>query len=168
MHLSREKIITTALELLDEYGLPDMTMRRLATQLGAAPGAVYWHFKNKQALIDATARAILEPFLSDQPGTPHQRCTDLRELMLAHRDGAELVSTALTDPNLRRDVIDHLDSAPTVAHSALFFTLGFVSIEQAERQRAGYENNPDSELMDKDAATAQFDACLRAIACPHD
>ena len=38
MHINRESIIDAALSLLDAYGLGDVTMRRVASSLGVAPG----------------------------------------------------------------------------------------------------------------------------------
>jgi len=46
VQLTREDIITTAVELLNSYGFADMTMRRIATTLGVVPGALYWHVAN--------------------------------------------------------------------------------------------------------------------------
>ena len=50
MQLSRERITQAALELLSGYGLADVSMRRVASSLGVAPGALYWHIANKQEL----------------------------------------------------------------------------------------------------------------------
>ncbi|MFG6303991.1 TetR family transcriptional regulator, partial [Corynebacterium hesseae] len=61
MHLSRDAIVSTALELLTRYGLADVTMRRVATNLDVAPGALYWHVANKQSLIAAMTAEILSP-----------------------------------------------------------------------------------------------------------
>lgn len=47
MRLSREQVLATALELLDEVGLDGLTMCRLATALGVQNGATYWHFRSK-------------------------------------------------------------------------------------------------------------------------
>ncbi|MDU7790355.1 MAG: helix-turn-helix domain-containing protein, partial [Corynebacterium sp.] len=41
MHINRESIIDAAISLLDTYGLGDVTMRRVASSLGVAPGALY-------------------------------------------------------------------------------------------------------------------------------
>lgn len=95
MHLNRETIIDTALQLLDDYGLADMTMRRVATTLGVAPGALYWHIANKQALIAAIAEAIVAPIDGDSPTA---LALDLRRCLLAHRDGAEVTSAGLSQP----------------------------------------------------------------------
>ena len=61
VQLYRETIIDQALELLDAYGLADMTMRRVASSLGVAAGALYWHIANKQELITAVAHKIITP-----------------------------------------------------------------------------------------------------------
>ena len=45
--------------MLDRYGLADLTMRRLATELGVQPSALYHHFPNKQALLAAVADEVL-------------------------------------------------------------------------------------------------------------
>ena len=63
MALNRTLILDTALDLLGKYGLADVTMRRVASALDVAPGALYWHLSNKQELIAAMARSILTPVL---------------------------------------------------------------------------------------------------------
>ena len=59
MVLSREKILDTAYEVLATYGLADLSMRRLAQELHVAPGALYYHVKNKQQLLILLADYIL-------------------------------------------------------------------------------------------------------------
>ena len=59
MALSREQVITTAADLLRRYGLGDLSMRRLARELGVAPGALYWHVANKQELLVEVADVLL-------------------------------------------------------------------------------------------------------------
>lgn len=50
--LSREAIVRKALKVLDEHGLPKLSMRKLAAELGAAPMSLYWHVPTKDALIE--------------------------------------------------------------------------------------------------------------------
>lgn len=59
MQLSREHVLAAALGLLDEAGLEQLTMRRLAAALGVQNGAAYWHFRSKQALLEAMADTLL-------------------------------------------------------------------------------------------------------------
>ena len=126
MQLTQDSITKAAISILDEYGLADMTMRRLAKRLSVAPGAIYWHFANKQALIANISRTILAPVLDETnedaeagastPATPAELCALIRASMLAHRDGAELVGAALSQSGLRESLEDHI-TASLVAHT---------------------------------------------------
>jgi AcrR family transcriptional regulator len=49
--LTRERIVRTAIELLDAEGLEGLNMRRLGERLGSAATAVYWHVKSKDNLL---------------------------------------------------------------------------------------------------------------------
>jgi AcrR family transcriptional regulator len=49
--LTRERIIRTAIELLDAEGLEGLNMRSLGERLGCAATAVYWHVKSKDNLV---------------------------------------------------------------------------------------------------------------------
>ncbi|WP_354641833.1 TetR/AcrR family transcriptional regulator [Kitasatospora camelliae] len=49
--LTKDQIVTTAVELLDDEGLEGLNMRSLGKRLGAAATAVYWHVKNKDDLV---------------------------------------------------------------------------------------------------------------------
>ncbi|MEO6115200.1 MAG: TetR/AcrR family transcriptional regulator C-terminal domain-containing protein [Pseudolysinimonas sp.] len=66
--LSRQQIIKTAVELLDEVGPEGLNMRALGTRLGSAATAVYWHVSNKNELIalacDRAWSEVLLPELS--------------------------------------------------------------------------------------------------------
>jgi AcrR family transcriptional regulator len=53
--LSRETVVDGALALTDAEGLDGLTIRRLATHLGVTPMALYWHFKNKDELLEGVA-----------------------------------------------------------------------------------------------------------------
>ena len=98
MRLERPMVIRAALELLEKVGLDGLTTRRLAEELGVQGPALYWHFKNKQELIDEMARALLV-----EAHGPMQEGEDwaawltrtgrrLRDTLLSHRDGARLLA----------------------------------------------------------------------------
>lgn len=91
-----------ALEILDEFGLQDLTIRRLARHLDAAAGAMYWHFPSKQALLGAVADRLLEPLRGFAPADGADWRANaggfaaaLHDCLTSHRDGAEVVSAAL-------------------------------------------------------------------------
>ena len=66
---AREDVAAAALAILDEYGLPDLTMRRLASNLDVQPSALYWHFDNKQTLLAHLADAIIARAVVLQPSS---------------------------------------------------------------------------------------------------
>lgn len=50
--LTKDQIIRTAVELLDDEGLEGLNMRSLGKRLDSAATAVYWHVKNKDDLVE--------------------------------------------------------------------------------------------------------------------
>jgi TetR/AcrR family tetracycline transcriptional repressor len=100
MALSREEVVDGALNLLDKVGLDALTMRRLAQALGVQAGAIYWHFKNKQELVDAVADALMGELEAPlATGSWDQQLGELARRMTAallkRRDAARLTSMAL-------------------------------------------------------------------------
>ncbi len=56
--LSRSAVVDRALALADGEGVDALTIRRLATELGVTPMALYWHFRSKEELIAGLAERI--------------------------------------------------------------------------------------------------------------
>jgi TetR/AcrR family transcriptional regulator, tetracycline repressor protein len=50
--ISREAIVTAAIQLLDREGLAALSMRRLAEELGTGAATLYWHVGSKDGLLD--------------------------------------------------------------------------------------------------------------------
>lgn len=72
--LSRERIVESAVELLDESGEAGLTFRALSTRLRTGPGAIYWHVANKDELLIAATDAVLAPTVEATAGTaPRER-----------------------------------------------------------------------------------------------
>ena len=101
--LSREAVLGAARRIADEEGVDRLTMRRLATELGVVPNAVYTYYPDKEALLDA----LLDDLLAGvEIGDPDQadwrdglvRLMDAsRRLLLAH---PRLVPLFLARPGL--------------------------------------------------------------------
>jgi TetR/AcrR family transcriptional regulator, tetracycline repressor protein len=53
--LTRAAVADRALALADTSGLDALTIRKLATELGVTPMALYWHFHGKEELLDGLA-----------------------------------------------------------------------------------------------------------------
>lgn len=149
---SRSEVVDAAVRLLDDYGLADLTMRRLARELGVSPGALYWHFANKQDLLGAVSDRVLAPTTQAVPATGWRERmlgtgTALRDALLSTTDGAELVSASFAAGTSTRlaAVLDVLTScavdagmdeghAELVGRTLVHYVLGFTSDEQSRIQ----------------------------------
>lgn len=106
MKLQRDAVIRTALDLLDEVGIDGLSTRRLAERLGVQSPALYWHFRNKRALLDAMAAAMMEEAGMRQPVEPGADWRDwmaedarrFRRALLSRRDGARLHAGTRPEP----------------------------------------------------------------------
>ncbi len=54
--LTRDDWITVALDAIADGGLAAVGVEPLAARLGATKGSFYWHFKNRDALLEAAIR----------------------------------------------------------------------------------------------------------------
>jgi TetR/AcrR family tetracycline transcriptional repressor len=106
--LQRETVIRAALDLLDETGVDGLTTRRIATALGVQQPALYWHFKDKAALLDALAETILvENHARSLPMAGEdwrdfllENARSFRYALLAYRDGARVHAGSRPSPAL--------------------------------------------------------------------
>ena len=150
MQLHKRDVVAKAAAILDGYGIADLTMRRLARELEVTPGALYWHFANKQELLGAVADRILAGV---DDVSAHWRiriadiCGQLRDALLSHTDGAELVSASFAAGQSRavEQILAVLaeaageagvDSAHRVqaARTVLHYVLGATADEQSRLQ----------------------------------
>jgi AcrR family transcriptional regulator len=163
VQLTRTDVVDAAVALLDEYGLADLSMRRLATSLGVAPGALYWHVANKQALLGAVAdRILLRAAATDLPAEDEWDARllavagALRDALLSHRDGAEVVAASLAARQVSVPIRDRLaepvraaglaeDEADPAALAVLHFVLGATTDEQSRMQLDSLGALPDDE-----------------------
>lgn len=98
MALTRIKILDTAFALLSQYGLADLSMRRLAAELEVAPGALYYHVKNKQELLASLASrmvARVEFSGQDAASSLQAGCESLYGELAPVREAAEVLRVAL-------------------------------------------------------------------------
>ncbi len=58
VRLDREVILAAAERIVSTEGLRALTMRRIGTELGADPTAVYRHFRNKEELLTRLAERL--------------------------------------------------------------------------------------------------------------
>ena len=83
--LSKDTIIAAAFSLLEKSPtLEQLSMRKVAKQLGVQAPAIYWYFKNKQALLQSMAEAIEEHF--QEPALCGEWYSDLLAFMENYYD----------------------------------------------------------------------------------
>src|SRR3569623_258723 len=153
MAIEREKILDAALALINEVGLDQYTTRKLAERLGVQQPALYWHFKNKSALLDELNDLILARFHRhrfpaegeswDAFTVAHAR--SFRTALLSVRNGARI--NAGTRPSTRQfaEAEQQLElyveagftpaEAQPIANGVARYVVGFVIEEQEERDR---------------------------------
>lgn len=69
--LSRERIVSAAIDLLDSDGESGLTFRVLTERLATGPGAIYWHVANKGELLAAATEAVVADALAHEPAEPN-------------------------------------------------------------------------------------------------
>jgi AcrR family transcriptional regulator len=173
VQLHKRDVVDAATTLLDSYGIADLTMRRLARELDVSPGALYWHFANKQQLLGAVADRILESVGDVSAGWQDRVsgiCGRLRDALLSHTDGAELVSASFAagQSEAMTQILERLATAATeagvdsahtelAARTVVYYVLGFTADEQSRLQwdAAGAEL-PDEQSVLADDAGKRF------------
>lgn len=169
----RDSVARRALALLDEVGLADLSMRRIAAGLDVQPSALYWHFASKQELLAELADRITASI-------PHES-TDvlttargIRDALFAYRDGAELVlstyalqlgssqaQTALTDALRAQGAPDADDRGAAILH----FVLGHATLVQQRMHADSHGALPDAGALDVTAGLdGVFDLGVTALA----
>ncbi|MFD8147078.1 TetR/AcrR family transcriptional regulator C-terminal domain-containing protein [Streptomyces sp. NPDC059708] len=147
--LDKRQAVDTSLRLLNEVGLDGLSLRAIAKELDVQAPALYWHFKNKQELLDEMATEMYRRMTADSTLDPGLSWQDrlltanrgLRTALLRYRDGAKVFSgsrftgtehavgmeaelRALTGAGFT------LHQAVRATTTAYLFTLGFVTEEQ--------------------------------------
>lgn len=166
MALDRKDIIAAAIDLLDEVGIDKLSTRALATRLGVAQPALYWHFSNKGDLLDALNDEMIRRHHDRKVPRAGERWDDflvaharsMRKALLAVRDGARI--SAGTHPTAAQfaDAEQHLrlmveagfpaETALHVSIGVARYVVGFVLEEQSERERSAGET-PDEDFAEE-------------------
>jgi AcrR family transcriptional regulator len=157
--LTRAAVVDRALALADASGLEALTIRKLATELGVTPMALYWHFRGKDELLEGLAeRAWSEIDVTTDPAAPWTDqlrgiLVSLLTVLRAHPAAPQLIArseklhgeSALKATEVTLDILRTAGFSPldasAIARSALWTGLMLVMSE------------PGIELIDEAART---------------
>jgi len=167
--LSRDTVVAAALALADAEGLEALTIRRLATDLGVTPMALYWHFKDKEQLLDGLSEQVLGEMRlpAEEPDRPWEEqlrgvLDALLAVLRAHPAVTEVVKTRvlLSEPGLEltervlgilRAAGFTVEQASQVAMQALITMVGLVAAEPGKTLAEESEDDHDQRLRTKKA-----------------
>jgi AcrR family transcriptional regulator len=165
--LSRDRIVSAAVELLDTVGEGGLTFRALAEHLETGPGAIYWHVAGKTELLGAATGAVIATAIpgDDTDATPREA---MRALALGVFDaidahpwvGTQLAHAPSQSPLLRvferigRQVqaLQVAEAAQFTAASALMNYILGVAGQNAANARANRPDMNRTEFLDAVAA----------------
>jgi AcrR family transcriptional regulator len=88
--LTRERVLEVALRLSDQGGLDSLSMRKLGLELGVEAMALYYHFANREEIVDGLVDLVFSevdvpPGRGDWKAEMRQRAISLRNVLLRHR-----------------------------------------------------------------------------------
>ncbi|RKT88985.1 regulatory protein, tetR family [Saccharopolyspora antimicrobica] len=179
MLLRKANVVDGAMRFLDAEGLDALTMRKLGATLNVQGGALYRHFPNKEALLDAMADKILEGVAGSLPDVAWDEqifvlCDRLRTSMLAHRDGARVVSgtyspgvNTIAGTDTAIQILCRAGAAPAQAGWLTFALFYYVLGHTIEEQALG-ELPADDDWRSRNArhavdASAEYAAALDSL-----
>lgn len=112
--LDQDAIVSEAIRLLNDEGLDSISVRKLADRLGIKAPSLYWHIRDKNALLAAVNERIITQCLEDLPKLRNWRDW-MRAFGLALwkaqetvRDFGRLVTTTNISPEQLRRTTDSI------------------------------------------------------------
>lgn len=95
--LSRDRVVDTALEIIDRDGIAQFSVRRLGTELGCEAMSIYHYFPARGDLLSAVADRMLDGVTDESGGTSRDRLLGLaqryRKAALRHPNAFPIVAS---------------------------------------------------------------------------
>ena len=152
MQLHKRDVVAKATEILDNYGIADLTMRRLARELDVSPvRCTGTSPTSRNSSVRSPTKCCARAVAATGRDGWRERITDLagrlRDALLSHTDGAELVSASFAagQSAAMRRLVDELcgaaadaglvaGQAELAARTVVYYVLGFTADEQSRLQ----------------------------------
>jgi AcrR family transcriptional regulator len=188
--LSRSAVVDRALALADSAGVDALTIRRLATELGVTPMALYWHFRSKEELIAGVADRIWREIRTDVdrsspwPDQLRMMLESLIDVLRSHASASALLANSEklgpshwqpieTTLEILRSAGFDAQHASEIAKSALWTGLTLVMSEPGydpgltEQERAELQWRKQVELasLPRDRYPRLVDAAIPMTSC---
>lgn len=162
--LSRARVLDGAVKLADEQGLPALSMRKLAAELGVEAMSLYNHLPNKAAMLSGMLERMLEGL-----DIPAER--DLAWTERLHRGATSFLAVYRAHPSfIQLLTSQHIHTgsalAPTEAVLGIFRQAGFDGPDAARAYQAliGYVLG---FILQQDVGTIGLSCCGQGTACAH-
>ncbi|MNQ77340.1 Tetracycline repressor protein class B from transposon Tn10 [compost metagenome] len=150
--LDQTRIIQTALQLLDEIGLKELSMNKIANKLQVKTASLYYHIQDKDQLMGLLADRISSSMEWPESSLPWREQLGLwgesfRKILLSHRDTVDLFNSSIASGYDRLKQVEKLyallssigfpdQQVPWVASILKNYVLGFVGEEVRLRLKA--------------------------------
>ncbi len=110
--LTKDRVLTGAMELADQIGIESFTIRKLAAALDVKPMTIYHHVSGKEAILDGMVGIVFAeidppPTDADWKTAMRQRCMSARTVLARHPWAAPLMESRTSpDP----EILQHHDA----------------------------------------------------------
>ncbi|WP_039938317.1 TetR/AcrR family transcriptional regulator [Leptospira terpstrae] len=120
--LSKELVLKVAIQLADNSGLEELSMRNLALHLGVEAMSLYNHVKNKDELLDemvdsVVSKVTLPKIGGDWKKEMKKRARSARQILIQHPWVTMLVVSRM---NVGQSMLTYFDATLGCLHSAGF------------------------------------------------
>lgn len=120
--LSKELVLKTAIQLADESGLEELSMRSLAVRLGVEAMSLYNHVKNKDELLDGMVDSVVSQIALPKIGGDwkkemKKRARSAREILNLHPWSTMLIVSRI---NVGPAMLSYFDATLGCLYSAGF------------------------------------------------
>jgi AcrR family transcriptional regulator len=162
--ITRDAIVQTAIRLLDEGGLDQLSMRRIAEELDTGAASLYWHIGSKDGLLDLIFDHVIGEV--EMPNPEPQRWQEqlkevargTRAVILRHRDIVRIsIGRIPMGPNALR-VSEGLfgilraggipDPLAVLAQRLLFAIINGFTLDETTELGVEVDGQPDEQAAD--------------------
>ncbi|SEG74913.1 TetR/AcrR family transcriptional regulator [Paenibacillus sp. UNC499MF] len=160
--LDRNRIVQTALQLLNESGLKELSMRKIADKLQVKTASLYYHVEDKDQLMRLLLDQICGTMAWPDSSLPWNKqlimwAEQFKHVLLSHRDAVELFNSGFGGGYERLTQMEKLyglfvtagfkdDQIPWIASMVKNYVLGFAAEEARIHAFAGGVQTTPKEL----------------------